>query len=518
MTADSTIVSFGELELAAPDVVRWTSRSAINEMSTSTIELDAGSRAVRSLALNEPVGLVANEHGIFGGTVTDARVEDGLLIVNCSSAPQMETQRSAGLANAHHSQLIRLIVMDADCNVQEADDSNEICPAATRCLDWDAFLSELTEAPDFLSFAAVLQTYLPDTTPSEPEQRLLSQVLGLVQKAVADADLADAPAATIKREHYEVAFPKIWACSWRYRRVPDEHEITVPLQHITAGATPLDVGTVIFSDADADASKYLKDDSPPELITEWSAKAYARTVVQAQDLWTAKSIGLARIREALTVLAFAYTYAPWQQKLNDGDYRPVSYQRPAGAPGTLGSLVRVVSARSSEYWLGPVRNTTDSCDLERLAETRGTLLAQASGGDESNELRRHVQRALSWRYRAQLASDQVDAFLYTWISLEMLFQRPSEKTPDLVRRLPFAVLSVGDRPGAIRTELQRRWIPLRDEIVHRAILSHDELATGVRRVQYLSDCAIGYALAWAEHSSAYDDWLAHLDDLSIRKP
>jgi len=77
---------------------------------------------------------------------------------------------------------------------------------------------------------------------------------------------------------------------------------------------------------------------------------------------------------------------------------------------------------------------------------------------------------------------------------------------------------VGDRPNAIRSELQRQWVPLRDEIVHQALQSHPEIEAALRRVRYFSDCAIGYALVRAKQSPSYDDWLDHLDSLSRAKP
>lgn len=518
MRNHSAIVSFGELEITAPDVVRWTCGKAINAVPTATIRLNARSGTLHALPLNERVVIEANGHLVFTGQVVKAQLEGEELVVNCSSAPEMGDPMGAAVAKAHPGQVIRLIALDAGSALPLVDDGNELCPAATRCLDWDALLSDLEHAPDFLSFAAVLRQYLRDTKPSKSEQRLLSQILGLVRKEAAQSGLAQAPAGKVQRCHYEAAFPEIWAWSWRHRRIPDQHEVVVPLRQVVAPSVAVTVAGVEFIGTDARADEYIREDAPKGLQSDWSAIAYARTIVEASDLWTAKAAGLNRIGEAMALVGFVYSYSAWHQKVDEGVYHAIQYARPAGAPGVLGSLVRVVNLKSGEHWLGPTRNQTDPCNLAQLESVRGALLSQAASSCETNELLRHVHRAISWRYRALLATVPVDAFLFTWVSLEMLFQRSHENTSDLVRRLPFAVLSVGDKPGGIRTELQRQWIPLRDEVVHRAIQTHPDIDAAYRRVHYFSDCAIGYALVRAQQSSSYDDWLDHLDDLSRQKP
>jgi hypothetical protein len=514
----SVIVSFGELKIAAPDVVRLTCRNAIDEIPTATVRLDARSRTLHALPLNERVVIEANGHGIFAGQVVAVQLEEEDLVVNCSTAPEMGDPMSAAVAKAYPGQLIRLIALDAGSTLPLADDSNELCPAATRCLDWDALLSGLERAPDFLSFAPVLQQCLRGTKLSKSERTLLSQVLGLVRRETAHSGLAQAPVGNVQRRHYEAAFPEIWACSWRHRKIPDQHEVVVPLRQVVAPSAAITVAGVEFVGTDARADEYIREDAPKGLQSDWSAIAYARTIVEASDLWTAKAAGLSRIGEAMALVGFVYSYSAWHQKVDEGVYLPIQYARPAGAPGVLGSLVRVVNLKSGEHWLGPTRNQTNPCDLAQLESLRGSLLSQAANSDETNELVRHVRRAISWRYRALLATMPVDAFLFTWVSLEMLFQRPHEKTSHLVRRLPFVVLSVGDKPGEIRTELQRQWIPLRDAVVHQALQTHPRIDAACRRVHYFSDCAIGYALMRAQQSPSYDDWLDHLDDLSRRKP
>jgi len=518
MVDDSTTVSFGGLQLTVPEVLEWTSHNAINEIATCRISLNSRSPLLHSLALNEPVVVLANEHGVFAGDVVSASLDGETLVVDCSSAPQMETTRGAAVTKVHPTQLVRLIALDADAKLPDSDDDNELCPAATRGLDWDALIGEMDRAPDFLSLAAVTKEHLSRSSPTPQEQRLVRQVLGRIHKEIADIGLDDVPAASITREHYEAALPDIWATTWRFRVVPDSYEVAAPLRQIGASSTPITVGSVDFCATDVGTDDYLGPDADDSLRTGWLADAYARVVVEASDMWTAKWMGLTRIREAMAAIGFAYTYSPWVQKLGDHDYRPMEYARPAGAPGTIGTLARVVNQRSGEYWLGSVKGTPDPCDLEALQSLRGSLLAQASAGGEDNELLRHVRRALSWRYRSRLSTVPVDAFLYVWVSLEMLFQRPHENTSVLVRRLPFAILSVGDKLGPIRTELQRSWIPLRDEIVHRAILDHPDIDQAVRRVHFFSDCAISYAMEFAQHSPDYDEWLDHLDLLSRTKP
>jgi hypothetical protein len=402
--------------------------------------------------------------------------------------------------------------------VPGADDTNYLYPEATTNIDWDAFVSDLESAADMECFVAVVHRYLAGVKLSISEQRLIAEILGLVTGEIDRQGLIHAAPRAAQRSTYARVLPEIWGRSWRHRRTPDKHELVVPLRQVAAPAHTIARSDVQFIGADVCADGGHDIDVPEPLQPDWSADAYARTVVEACDFLAAKVTGLRRIRKAMAAVGFVHSYTAWHQKVAESVYEPVAYERPAGAPGVIGSLVRIVNLRSGEYWLGSIRNQPEPCDLEQVMSLRRGLLSQLDCGDRANELLRHVDRAVSWRYRGLLAAEPVDAFLHTWLALEMLFERPKEKTPAMVRRLPFVFLSVGDSPSAIRSELQNQWVPLRDEVVHRALQSHPEIGTAVRRLRYFSDCAITYALARARQSPSYEDWLDHLDALSRAKP
>jgi hypothetical protein len=69
----------------------------------------------------------------------------------------------------------------------------------------------------------------------------------------------------------------------------------------------------------------------------------------------------------------------------------------------------------------------------------------------------------------------------------------------------------GDKIGPLRAEIRNRWVPLRDEIVHRALSDHHDLVEGARRVQFFADAVIGHALVNAKAGLSFDEWLDYLD-------
>ncbi len=516
MGEDSHTVSFGELDFKHPELISCETFNAVNQTPSARIVLDPESPALHSLALNESVSVRLRGQGVFSGDVVSAGIENGRLTV-CCGLPQFHTMKTSVLSRAHPAQIIRLLISHTGFQMGDSD-ASPLCRAKNRGLDWDALVQALDVAEDHAVFVAAIDRHVAAGQPTWAEQQQIAEILVVVRRAIERSSVGQLPGAPIPRNHYEDVLPDIWGLTWRFRTEPDPYEVVAPLRGVRAPKEPLCLGPVSFVDSVPSAGEVLDGSAGRWLRDEWAADAYACTQIDAEDMWTAKQAGLSRIRDALTSIGFTYGFSALQQKIDDHRYQIVDYHRPAGAPGVLGNVVRVVGTRSNEYWLGSVKGAPDPCDLSELALTRSALLTQSSCQDESNELLRHVKRAMSWRYRGLLADLPVDAFLYTWLSLEMLFQRPKEDASALIRRLAYVMLSGGEKASSVRREIEKRWIPLRNEIVHQAVLAHPSVDAGLRRVHFFSDCAIGFALERAQVSASFDDWLLHLDELSRRRP
>jgi hypothetical protein len=514
---DGSSVEIGAISVTGEPLKAWTVRSVINGVPTAEVSLDSANPDLRLLALNERLVVLAGEGAVFVGDVVRTEAEGGVLTLHCSTEPRLETTRGGVSVRAHHTQTMRLTFGDIVAMLPEEDDENELCPAATRAVDWDVVVEELEAAPDFLSFVEVVETHVVGTVPASPaEQRLPTEILQRVRVELERAGLDNVPAASVLRADYAKALLDIHAFTWRFRMRPDEHTVCVPVRDLVVPGTSVRVGCVNFLDRrlGTAADEQIRAETADHLRADWDLDGVAQTTVRARDLWTAKQLGLARIREALAALVFAYGYAPWLQKLSEGTYSAIPFARVTGARPTVSSSVFVRNEQSQEYWLGPITGFPDACNLVEVEELRSGLLGQVTTGDSENELLRHVRRSLQWRYRASLAETAIDRFLYTWIALEMLMQGPREKTSALVRRLPFTIASVGDKVKPLRRELEMRWIPLRDAIVHRAVEEHPEAEEGARRVHFFADCAVAYAMTRARDMQSYEDWLQHLDGLS----
>lgn len=175
---------------------------------------------------------------------------------------------------------------------------------------------------------------------------------------------------------------------------------------------------------------------------------------------------------------------------------------------------------TDEYWMGPL-GVPKATDLVLERSRGGSLLEEIDGflsASDDSAFSLHIGSALHWSYRADSSETLVDRFLMRWIALEMLLCGPDDDASDLIRRLPFTFISVGGRRASIRRELERRWVPLRNDIVHRAVQEHASLAEGAVRVKYFADRSIAYALAGRHEFQSLQAWLAHLDDLARKRP
>lgn len=507
---------FGDLRIEAPTLVSDKVERGTLESTSATVSLRAGDPSLHRLALNDTVVLEHEGQRVFTGEVVSAEVVDDVLTVRCSAVASGLNQRGGGVARGDALQLARMLILDHGGKLAQEDDENVLCPARTRAIDWDALVEEMEQAPDLVSLIAVVRNRTNGQKLQGLEGRLLAEVMQMVVKQIKSRGLESATASEVKREDFQDALPTIRGCSWRFRKLPDQYEVVVPMRRLVAGSESIQLGSVEFRSTDGTVAEYLDKGNAKAFASEWQAEAYAWVGLKACDLWTAKTTGLARIMEAMASVGFVYSYACWHQKTSDGVYRPIRYERPHGMPAVVGRLFRVTNVDSGDCWIGPIDSEADACRLEQLAE-KGGLLRQATGSRMNSEMGKHVRRALNWRYKADLALLPVDAFLHAWISLEMLFQRETEGTSALVRRLPFTILSVGERPGSIRNELQKKWVPLRDKIVHRALEHDPSLEEGVRRLHFFSDCAIAFALGCEREFGTYEEWLTYLDDASRKR-
>jgi len=520
--AGSVDIRIGGLQFSAGGggLVDYTIESGDAELPRATIRLERTHPLVSLVPLNGDVLIVPGgiEHGeaLFGGSVISSELDDDSLVLTCSMLPEMATNPLNGTLHAQAGQALRFLILESGADLRESDDVNPACPAATLSIDWDSFIDALTTAPDFPHLRSVVRAYIADDKlrPSESEQQVMSSLLHrLIREALKNAPPGSSEDSW-SRSFYEDAFPDVWGLTWKYRRAPGEYIVITPVRELTSSGFSVLLHGVEFGTAgmDEEISEALPESDP-----QWSRLPHARVVVHARDLHEAKTIGVRRIREAMAVLAFAYGYSPAFQKVDDHDYRAIPYRRPTGARPSPGPDVLVFDRKSREYWLGPTNPATAPAQLEDIVSARHALLDQISL-DSSNELLRHVRRALEWRYRAVLAPTAVDRFLSIWISMEMLLQEPHENTPALVRRLPFALASVGDRVKEIRKEVQTQWVPLRDQIVHQALDEHPDAEEGARRISFFSDCVVSYALARSTVSPSYTEWLAHLDSINRTRP
>ncbi len=251
----------------------------------------------------------------------------------------------------------------------------------------------------------------------------------------------------------------------------------------------------------------------PILRDEWDLPTFARVTVMASDLWGARSLGYERIVESLAAIAFCLNYDSPVLKNQEGQYSFPPFVRPSGACPTMAENVFIHNLATDEYWLGPPGRGRPP-DLVEVASRSASLLdllGDISTDPPSDGLAAHVLVALHWSYRAAASESLVDRFLLRWIVLEMLLLRRNENSPVLASRVPAVIAAHGDKMKPLSAEIRDRWVPLRDEIVHRALSDHDDLAEGARRVQFFADAVIGHALAMAGTGLSYDEWLNHLD-------
>lgn len=509
-------VCIGRVVLEDADFSGVVTRSAIKRPDSAEFRLAKSSPRTRLVALTDRVVIRVDGHVLFSGDVIEAHEDGDDLLVKCSGVPQMDSDDFVGVCRASVYQSMRMIALDGGLRIPEVDEENMVSKAPSARLDWDDLLDKAEAAGDFFEFGQTVKSCLPGEPPVGAEAELLRKGLAHVLKSTTAAGYAAADAHSVPAAVFRPAIRDWRADAWRYRRSNDLFEVIAPIRDLTVSASPLAIGQVEYMDRSAVelVEHHCRlNELGPLLRDEWDLSTFARVAVKAIDLWGARSLGYARIVESLAAIVFCLSYDSPVLKNEKGQYSFPPFVRPSGACPTMAENVFIHNLATDEYWLGPPGRGRPP-DLVEVA-TRGASLLDLLGGvatdSSSNGLAAHVLVALHWSYRAAASESLVDRFLLRWIVLEMLLLRRNENSPVLANRVPAVVAASGDRTKSLRAEIRDRWVPLRDEIVHRALSDHLDLAEGARRVQFFADAVIGHALAMAGAGLSYDEWLDHLD-------
>jgi hypothetical protein len=490
-------------------------------MSTAEFSVDADSDKARRMAMTAWVEIRSGDHLMFDGNVVEAFCADEKLQVRCATAPQFNSDLVACAARTPWFQAVRVLVLDEGLRLPEADDENLICKTRSRSFDWDCLLDEVESAAN-CDQALELLKHLPEGNISEPEKELIHQGLAFIRRAAKETRYADEPMDKIPASAYRRGVREWRAEAWRYRRGVDEHEVIVPIGNIVVPMSAVDVAGVTFMDASRTSvmKQYLTDDMGPFLRDGWELPVLARTVVTGSDLWSARQAGREKVAQGVEAVVFRLNYSPSMWKTADSRYESTRFARPSGSCPRMSDNSLVHNLATDEYWLGPIGRAREP-DLVELRARGGRLLDALSISPldwPDTDLAAHIRAALHWSYRAAASESLVDRFLLRWIALEMLLCGEDDGTPAMIRRMPFAVVSVEGKVKPMRRELEKSWILLRNEVVHRALHAHPRLSEGTRRIHYFSDATIAHAIARLDEDQTFGSWLAYLDAQALSKP
>ena len=511
-------VAFTETELSG---VRW--QGQLRGMATAEFTLDCNAEKTRRVAMTDPVEIRSDDYLHFGGRVVEARARGKLLQLKCEAAPQFNSDLTGFVARTSVLQGMRMLALDGGARVPEADDRNLVCKASTRSLDWDDLLNRVQEAGTCGDALRIIGDAASGIELSKPEKELLERGLARIRQAVTEAGLHKNDVRTIPASGYRSAMAEWRADAWRYRWHPDDHEVIVPVRDMVVPQSSVTIGDVTFMDSSSTSvmKPYLTGDAGEWFRTDWDAPVLARTVVAEGDLWSAKRAGREKIVRAIELLVFRLNFSLGHWKLADADYTPVRYQRPSGACPAVAGASLVHNLATDEFWLG-LAGCGQAPDLVELRARGGPLFealcTTPSEKDLRTDLGEHVRAALHWSYRAALSESLIDRFLLRWIAMEMLLSNDHEDAGAVIRRTPFAIVSLGEKVKPLRRELQDRWLPLRNRIAHQAIQADPELAAGAARVQFFLDATIAHAVAKARENYTFGSWLAYLDQQGLSAP
>jgi hypothetical protein len=509
-------VSIGRVVLEDSDFSGVITRSALKRPDSAEFRLAKSSPRTRLVALTDRVVIRVDRRVLFSGDVVEAHEDGDDLLVRCSGVPQMDSDDFVGAFRASVYQGMRVIALDGGLRIPDVDEENMVSKAPSAHLDWDDLLDEAEAASDFLKFAEAVRSCLASGPPAGPEAELLRKGLAHVLNATKEAGYGEADAHIVPASVFRSAIRDWRANAWRYRRRDDPFEVIVPIRDLMVSVSPVAIGQLEYMDNSAVelVERHCRlSELGAILRDEWDLSTFVRATVTANDLWSARSLGRERILESLATIAFCLNYDSPALKNEDGQYSFPPFVRSSGACPTMAENVFIHNLATDEYWLGPPGRGRPP-DLVEVASRSASLLDLLGGiatDPSSDGLAAHVLVALHWSYRAAASESLVDRFLLRWIVLERLLLRRDEKSPILANRVPAVVAAPGDKTKPLRAEIRDRWVPLRDEIVHRALSDHRDLAEGARRVQFFADAVIGHALVMAGTGVSFDEWLDYLD-------
>ena len=515
-------LTIGEIVFGASEVTGLRTQSRINGVPTAEFTLESDSEKVRRVALTDRVVASVGGHGLFWGDVVEAFAEGDRLRVRCSTAPQFASDLVAFACRASMPQSMRMIALDSGLQLPETDEDNLVCKATSRGVDWDLLFERAEGAANCDDALQAIKEVTTDVDLSAPEREIFQRGLARIQRTIKEAGHGKTPVDAIPPSAYRRGIAEWRADAWRYRRVLDSHEVIAPIRNLLVPMSTVTIDGVTFMDASSTSvmTQYLTDDVGPFIRDEWELPAVARTVVLASDLWSARQLGRDKMLEALGIVAFRLNYSPATWKLEDARHEAPRFARPSGSCPRLADNSLVHNLTTDEYWLGPTGRGR-SPDLVELRARGGPLLEKLgvlASEDPATDLSAHIRAALHWSYRAAASESLVDRFLLRWIALEMLLNAEGEDVSDVIRRMPFAVVSVGGKVKPMRRELERAWIPLRNRIVHRALYEDPRLVAGASRIQYFTDATIAHAIARANQDQTFAEWLAYLDAQAYSRP
>lgn len=515
-------VTIGEVEFGRPDLANLVTHSQINGFPSAEFSMPLDSDAARRACMTDAVVVLVDDHDLFTGHCVQAWADGERLQVRCATAPQFRTDRVAFASRVPHFTAMRMLVLDAGLKLPESDEGNFVCKSPSRTIDWDQLLDAVEAAQNCSDALRIVAETAAGVELSADEKQVLQGGLAGISQAVKQSPYASSAVDRIPPSAYRSAVWQWRAAAWRYRRGSDQHEVIVPIRNLVVPMSTVDIGDVTFMDASRTSvmQQYLTDDMDPFLRDEWGLPVLARTVVSSDDLWTARQRGREKILAALEVATFRLNFSLALWKLAEGQHAAVRFERPSGSCARLADNSFVHNRATDEYWLGPT-GRAEPPDLVHLHARGGPLLEALSttlSDSEESPFVAHIRSALHWSYRAAASESLVDRFLLRWIALETLLTAEGESSSDLVRRAPFSLVSVGGRVKPIRRELEKSWIPLRNDIVHRALHADKRLAEGTLRISFFLDATIAHAIASSSDYRTLESWLAYLDKLAISRP
>lgn len=480
-----------------------------------------------SISMLDQVVLKEDDKTIFCGLIEYAEKKDNFIHVHCVDyAVFLQDGLLRGYSKMGREQLMRLIWQAAGIILSE-EPTNIIAKQSQTAINWDQLLSRLEKSSNLFEFKLILDEFLSNKKDISLEEQIgIKKIMQLVKQEIDSRSLTEEYAINVDNSAYAKAFPKIKANTWRLRKEPDKFIIIIPVKNLDLSNGTLQIGQVtFFSEKD---NSLINTYAPKEYLeknVDWQSRTFAKLKIQAKDFWQAKEVSIPIINEAIAALTLGSTYCSCNIKTDDNLYSDISFNRNTiYAYPQPGNEIFILNCVTDESWIGLPYFVERSLLLDENArQNKHEIISLlniflSKNADVFSTTDRRIKQSLNWYYKAFNSDSFLDRFILLWIALETMLVNVEEDSSSLIRRLPFVIASVGHKIKKIRQELQTEWLPLRNEIIHEALLTHLRAEEGAARLKFFTEKALIYGIGKSVNFPIFEDWLEYLDKLAVSEP